>query len=323
MLSSYWFFGHYITTTVILSIAVVATLTGNVLVATAAFSKSNRCQPEMWILLNLCLVNILFSVVVIPTEIVHGYLFVSWYLDRAMCKFVPYALHVIIYVICYTLGLHSAILFIASHFRKSVYQRITRKVVLVTLACLWAVCFLVCVPTAVYIDLIEGFNYRSCIYRRDIHMAKTDSILRFVFLLLLPFLTMVGVTCSALWRISRVSTRQVAYESLSESEVPKHRRTAVLLLVLLFLFLVCWFPLYVITIVSLHFRPSIPDLTLYTAAEVLEVLAMLNPCIVPYVHLWLDPRIVAGIKSVCSRNKRARETLAHAHNPLENVDEKL
>ncbi len=312
--SAYWLTGHYVTVTVILAIACVLGLVGNALMAAVALRKSNRGQPDMWILLNLCLVNILFSAIVLPIQIAQYYTEpANWayHRNRALCKFVPYAVHVIIYVICYTLGLHSAILFIASHFRESTYQRITRTVVLVALAAVWTVSLLFCVPVAMSFEVRSSLHYSACAYV-DFPSVYRDTILRLVFLLLLPFVAMTVVTGCALWRIGRASTRQVAYEGLSECDLPSRRRTAILLLILLLLFLVCWFPLDVIAMIVYHnwwvYRP------LTKILKVFQVLAVLNPCVVPFVYIALDPRVSTGIRDICKCVRRRNQPEKDARN---------
>ena len=302
--TDYWLTGHYVTVTVILAIACVLGLVGNALMAAVALRKSNRGQPDMWILLNLCLVNILFSVVVLPLQI--EILFTGtanwhYYRNRALCKFVPYAVHVIIYVICYTLGLHSAILFIVLHFRKSTYQRMTRTAVLVALAVVWIVSLLFCVPVAMSFEVRSGFRY-ACAYVGFPSLYRDTMIIRMVFLLLLPFVAMTVITGCALWRIGRASTRQVAYEGLSESDLPSRRRTAILLLILLLLFLVCWFPLDIIALVVYHNWRVYRGL--YKVIKVFQILSVLNPCVVPFVYIALDPRVYTGIRDICACARR-------------------
>ncbi len=310
----YWLTGHYVTVTVILGIACVGGLVGNALMAAVALRKSNRGQPDMWILLNLSLVNIIFSVVVLPIQIA-GHHTANWafHKNRAICKFLPYAVNLIIYVICYTLGLHSTILFIASHFRKSTYQRITRTVVLAALAAVWIVSLLFCIPESLSIDLhVVGYHHSFCA-STDTSSAYRNTILRLLFLLLLPSVAMTVVTGCSLWRIRRARTRQVAYEGLSESDLSSRRRTAILQLVLLLLFLVCWFPLDAIMLALYHGHIIWTAYNaFYKMLDVFHVLAVLNPCVVPFVYIVLDPRVSAGIRVICSgvrrRNQPASDT---------------
>ncbi len=313
--TDYWLTGHYVTVTVILGIACVGGLVGNALMAAVALRKSNRGQPDMWILLNLFLVNILFSAVVLPMQIADYYAgaeFWAFHRNRALCKFVPYALNVIIYVICYTLGLHSAMLFIASHFRKSAYHRITRTVVLLALVAVWIVSLLFCIPVAVSVDIqVLYHNLSACVYS-DFPSVYRNAILRLVFLLLLPFVTITVVTGWALWRIGRASTRQVAYEGLSESDLPGRRRTAILLLVLLLLFLVCWFPLDVIHLALFHNWWAHRALT--KILKVSQVLSVLNPCVVPFVFIALDPRVSTEIRAICACMRRRNQAEEDARN---------
>ena len=303
----YWLTGHYVTVTVIIGIACVGGLVGNALMAAVALRKSNRGQPDMWILLNLCLGNILFSGVVLPMQIAQNYTGTvdrELHRNRALCKFLPYALHVILYVICYTLGLHSAILFIASHFRKSTYQRITRTVVLVALAAVWIVSLLFSIPVALSIDLMVGPYHSACVLT-DLRSVYRSAILRLVFLLLLPFVAMTVLTRCALWRIRRARARQVAYEGLSESDLPSRRRTAILLLILLLLFLVCWFPLDIIALVVYHNWRVYRGL--YKVIKVFQILSVLNPCVVPFVYIALDPRVSNGIRAICACVRRRNQ----------------
>lgn len=298
--SSYWFTGHYITATVILTLGLACGLVGNGLVALAALSKSNRRLPEMWILLNLCVVNILFSVVVIPVQIAgEFYSVIDVHSGRARCKLVPYFVHVISYAVCLALALHSTILFIASHFRRSLYQRLTLKVVVAAALCLWLVCLLICLPDVINYELTDtdytGQGPKICVFQGR---GSRSDILRLVFLLVLPFLAMAVVTGCALWRMKRaVSTRQMTYEGFSTFEPPSHKRTAILLLVLLLLFLVCWFPLDVFLLVT--GGKDIMPMELFEVSQIFLVMNVLNPCIVPYVYIGLDRQVSAAIKTVC------------------------
>ncbi len=302
---------HWPLSTVIRVIASVGGLVGNTLMAALVLRKSNRGQPDMWILLNLCVANTAHISMVLPWII--GDWKISGSRADSLCKFLALVGFSSKFVCCYTLGLYSAILFIATHFRKT-YQRITRTGVVVALAVAWGLCILICIPFAVNTD--QHGTPRYC-GSRDVHSEYSDSMVRLVLLLLLPLVAMAALTGCALWRMRRAS-RQMAYARLSQSDFPSHRRTAVLLLVLLLVYLVSWFPIQVIAAVIYH-NYSLHH-ALVRVVEVCQILSHLNPVVVPFVCIALDSRLTAGIRLFCLR-WRHQPACAPPDNDNENLCE--
>ncbi len=298
---------------VILGFGLLVCLVGNVLVATAVMSKSNRTRPEMWTLLNLCVANILYSAIVIPIQTSHRYLGLDLQLGQGTCKPVRYVVHVLVYVIYYMLGLHCVISFFVCYFRKSAFlqQIITRKTVLGALQGVWVLCALACIPTIIYSDTMETSFARVCQYNNGISSPLTNAILRLASLRLLPFLGIAMSTGAAIWRTTRgcgnrrqETNRKGAYRS----RVANQERALAILLVILVLFVICCLP-YDVTMILLRsgrFDPNVPNVELSkvvvsiaTALEVFHVLEMLHPCILPLIYIALDRDIYTEIRCMC------------------------
>ncbi|XP_072319740.1 G-protein coupled receptor 83-like [Eucyclogobius newberryi] len=289
------------------SLIIVISLFGNTLVCHVLVKNKRAQSPTSLFIMNLAVADIFITVLNTPFTLVR-FVYSTWVFGRSMChisRFVQYcSLHVS------TLTLTA----IALDRRQVILHPLRPRMSLTQGGCWVAVIWIMgscfSLPHAIYQQLLT-FTYSKEKERRlcvpdfpepsEVYWQYID-LLTFVLLYMLPLLIITAsytTVARRLWRHNAIGDTTIAQNATQRR---KRRRTLAMLLVVVGVFAVCWFPLncYVVLLSSQAIQSSN---ALYFC---FHWLAMSSTCYNPFIYCCLNPTFRQELQLLLNMCKRRR-----------------
>ncbi|CAB1426907.1 unnamed protein product [Pleuronectes platessa] len=291
------------------SLIIVVSLFGNILVCHVLVKNKRTQSTTSLFIMNLAVADIFITVLNTPFTLVR-FVNSTWVFGRAMChisRFVQYcSLHVsTLTLTAIALDRRQVILHPLRPRRSQAQGRVWVVVIWIMASCF-------SLPHAIYQKLLT-FTYSKeeerslCVpdfpEPSDIYWQYID-LLTFILLYVLPLLIITAsyttVACR-LWRHNTIGDTTTAQHATQRR---KRRRTLAMLLLVVGVFAVCWFPLncYVVLLSSQAIHSSN---ALYFC---FHWLAMSSTCYNPFIYCCLNPTFrheLRLLRDMCRRRQRA------------------
>ncbi|XP_029916966.1 probable G-protein coupled receptor 83 [Myripristis murdjan] len=291
------------------SLIIVISLFGNTLVCHVVAKNKRTQSATSLFIVNLAVADILITVLNTPFTLVR-FLNSTWVFGRGMChvsRFVQYcSLHVS------TLTLTAIALDRRQVILHPLRPRMSHVQGAVWVAVIWIMASCFSLPHAIYQKLLT-FTYSEekerslCVpdfpEPSDVYWQYID-LLTFILLYVLPLLIISAAYTTVahrLWRHNAIGDTTIAQNATQRR---KRRRTLAMLLLVVGVFAVCWFPLncYVVLLSSQAIQSSN---TLYFC---FHWLAMSSTCYNPFIYCCLNPTFRQELRlllAMCRRRRRA------------------
>ncbi|XP_054461199.1 G-protein coupled receptor 83 [Anoplopoma fimbria] len=291
------------------SLIIVISLFGNTLVCHVVVKNTRTLSATSLFIMNLAVADIFITILNTPFTLVR-FVNSTWVFGRTMChisRFVQYcSLHVS------TLTLTAIALDRRQVILHPLRPRMSPTQGGVWVAVIWIMASCFSLPHAIYQKLLT-FTYSKEKERRfcvpdfpepsDVYWQYID-LLTFILLYMLPLLIISAsyttVACR-LWRHNTIGDTTTAQHATQRR---KRRRTLAMLLLVVGVFAVCWFPLncYVVLLSSQAIHSSN---ALYFC---FHWLAMSSTCYNPFIYCCLNPAFREELRllfDMCRRKRRA------------------
>ncbi|XP_029366960.1 probable G-protein coupled receptor 83 [Echeneis naucrates] len=290
------------------SLIIVVSLFGNTLVCHVLVKNKRNQSATSLFIMNLAVADIFITVLNTPFTLVR-FVNSTWVFGRAMChisRFVQYcSLHVS------TLTLTAIALDRRQVILHPLRPRMTPAQGGVWVAIIWTMASCFSLPHAIYQKLLT-FTYSKekerslCVpdfpEPSDVYWQYID-LLTFILLYMLPLLIITASYTTVAWRLWRHNAIGDTTTAQHATQRKKRRRTLAMLLLVVGVFTVCWFPLncYVVLLSS----QAIPSSNaLYFC---FHWLAMSSTCYNPFIYCCLNPIFRQELRllfDMCRRRQR-------------------
>nr|XP_043883271.1 probable G-protein coupled receptor 83 [Solea senegalensis] len=297
------------------SLIIVVSLFGNTLVCHVLVKNKRSQSATSLFIMNLAVADIFITVLNTPFTLVR-FVNSTWIFGRTMChisRFVQYcSLHVS------TLTLTAIALDRRQVILHPLRPRMSPAQGRVWVVIIWIMATCFSLPHAIYQKLLT-FTYSKELERSlcvpdfpepsDVYWQYID-LLTFILLYMLPLLIITAsyttVACR-LWRHNAIGDTTTAQHATQRK---KRRRTLAMLLLVVGVFAVCWFPLncYVVLLSSQAIHSSN---ALYFC---FHWLAMSSTCYNPFIYCCLNPTFRQELRllfDMCRKRKRTVEPELH------------
>uniref|UniRef100_A0A672FKD7 G protein-coupled receptor 83 n=1 Tax=Salarias fasciatus TaxID=181472 RepID=A0A672FKD7_SALFA len=292
------------------SFIIVISLFGNTLVCHVVVKNKRTQSATSLFILNLAVADIFITVLNTPFTLVR-FVYSTWVFGRMMChisRFVQYcSLHVS------TLTLTAIALDRRQVILYPLRPRMSPAQGGVWVAVIWIMATCFSLPHAIYQKLLT-FTYSKekerslCVpdfpEPSDVYWQYID-LLTFILLYVLPLLIITAsytTVARRLWRHNAIGVTTTAQHATQRK---KRRRTLAMLLLVVGVFAVCWFPLncYVVLLSSQAIHSSN---ALYFC---FHWLAMSSTCYNPFIYCCLNPTFRQELQILFSRCRRRRRAV--------------
>ncbi|XP_076741503.1 G-protein coupled receptor 83 [Maylandia zebra] len=292
------------------SLIIVISLFGNTLVCHVVVKNKRTLSATSLFILNLAVADIFITVLNTPFTLVR-FVNSTWVFGRTMChisRFVQYcSLHVS------TLTLTAIALDRQQVILHPLRPRMSPTQGGVWVAVIWIMASCFSLPHAIYQKLLT-FTYSKekerslCVpdfpEPSDVYWQYID-LLTFILLYLLPLLIITAsytIVARRLWRHNAIGDTTTAQHATQRG---KRRRTLAMLLLVVGVFAVCWFPLncYVVLLSSQAIHSSN---ALYFC---FHWLAMSSTCYNPFIYCCLNPTFRQELQLLVDRCRKRRRAV--------------
>ncbi|XP_070566046.1 G-protein coupled receptor 54-like [Ptychodera flava] len=288
----------------ILGLIFLIGVTGNFLVIFVILKNKRMRTATNYYILSLAITDFSFLVCCVPfTATVQS---TQWYFGNFMCKFSFYLIHVTVQATCITLTAMMVDRYYAiAHPLKSLKTR-TPTVAMMVSAGVWIASLVICVPVALYRDVIhdEWYGIRPfCIETWPSQSwAVGWYIYMFVAAYLAPLLIIsacMGMILRLVWNSSTLfyRTQSKAQQARQRQKIRKTRMVAVVVLI----FAICWLPIHVINI-WIRVDASFPheSIVMFGFQLFANCISYANSCVNPIIYAFMSDNFRRRFREVFS-----------------------
>nr|QRN45461.1 allatostatin-A receptor [Carausius morosus] len=306
---------------ILFGLIVLIGLFGNALVVIVVSVNQQMRSTTNLLIINLALADLLFIVFCVPFTAT-DYMLPYWPFGDVWCKIVQYLIVVTAYASVYTLVLMSLDRFLAVvHPIASISVRTERNAV-TAIGVTWVVILLSSVP--VYLShgvtnyIYLSSEHTACVFLDD-YNKPVFQILFFATSYVIPLALICGLYLCMLMRL----WRGVAPGGHVSAESRRGRkRVTRMVVVVVAIFAVCWFPIQMILVLKSVDRYEITN-TSVMVQIVSHVLAYMNSCVNPILYAFLSENFRKAFRKViycapgggagAARYQRAASATVHAN----------
>ena len=301
-------------------------LVGNGLVVVVVLANQQMKSTTNYLILNLAIADLLFVVFCVPFT-ASDYALPNWPYGLRWCKTVQYLIYVTAYVSVYTLVLMSVDRFLAVvRPVESLSYRTERNAILACVL-LWCIVLICCIPLYVEHGLLKYTpNYIEYFEKcQFLKRGETTIVIFQVTFFVSSYLVPLGVTCTLyMMMLFRLWSAGPRGNRPSQAHLRDKRRATRLVIVVVVIFAVCWFPIQLILLLkSLNMLNM--NLTIVLLQVIANTLAYMNSCVNPILYAFLSESFRKAFRKVMpckSRNNRSglinggrsAVTIAHSTN---------
>ncbi|CAH1794500.1 unnamed protein product [Owenia fusiformis] len=277
---------------------------GNIIVVWIVLAHKRMRTVTNYFLVNLAIADALISI--FNTSMNFTYLLnQDWWYGRAWCKIVmftsPFTISASVFTfMAIALDRYKAII-------HPLKPRLPSETIFLSIFCIWTAALVVAVPNLIYATThkwdLENCDTRTVCYLEwpdGVYMAH-DHMYNVILLLLNYFIPLVilavtyAMVGKALWGSQTIGENVGARHG---ENVKSKRKIVKMMIVIVAIFAVCWFPMHLYYIIVYHF----PDLTLQPFVQHLYLvfywLAMSNSMYNPLVYCWMNQRFRQGFRYI-------------------------
>ena len=296
---------HKIRVTIALCILFVFSLLGNSLLAAVIYKRPTLRKPINFLIVNMAMSNILFSLILVPVTLVYLHLN-SWAINEVVvanitCKVTPYLADVFLLVSVQSLVVIAVDRFVAVVFPLRV-SLLTSKRCLLCIVSIWIVSMLVAIP---HLDANKLFEYDGkffCVsdWKEALgdDMSIDDFYLGFATLLIFFPCALLIILYATIF--TKLKSQKIADQgsTLSERQRAKRNRNAFNMAVnILFTFIVCQLPSTVLVLLSLY-SANLLSCTFFIYSQIVVLVSFACSAVNLCICLALSGIIQGGLKKV-------------------------
>lgn len=293
---------------------------GNVLVCYVVYSNKAMQTVTNLFITNLALSDILLCLVIPFTPL---YTFMGkWIFGKYVCHLVPYVQGTSVYVSTLTLtAIAIDRYFVILH---PLRRRMKLSTCLWTLTSIWLAAMLVTLPYGIYMQLKIDFNREVC---EEDWPKESFQVYFGCATLLMQFVVPFCIIAFCYLRISRRLNQRAKSKPgtksarKEEADREKKRRTNRMLIAMVTIFGICWFPLNLVNVINDIGNIGIYFHLLFFMAH---CVAVSSTCYNPFLYAWLNENFRKEFKHVlpcpfrsaanryCNGDEHTLDTLLHS-----------
>ncbi|XP_033125514.1 probable G-protein coupled receptor 83 isoform X2 [Anneissia japonica] len=281
-------------------VLIVISLFGNTLVCLVMMRSSQVRSVTNFFLANQAFSDILMTLFNIPLVLTRD-LSDDWPYGRWMCYLTDYIIQVSIFVSSFTLT-------VIAIDRHQVIVHPLRPRMDIMSACLisfiiWALSLILSLPSAMFRKLHRWETTLQSGYKCIASYPEPSDFYRKLFVIIsitlryvIPMIIIIIAYCLIAATLRARTTVGYVTALQRDAKDRSKRRTSTMLILVVSIFAVCWFPLNCYTILVLYFEPfhsNVLHLVLY-------YFAMISVCLNPFVYSWRNAKFRAEIYSIYS-----------------------
>ncbi|KAF8792108.1 G-protein coupled receptor 83-like [Argiope bruennichi] len=288
------------------SLIILISIFGNLLVCNIVARSAKMRSSTYVFIANLALSDFMMTVLNIPFNVAR-ILLNDWPFGSFMCSFVPLVQVTSVYVSTFTMTCIAV-----DRYRiisKPLEPRLRSAQAIKIISCVWVLAILLSLPHAIFNKVESVFTYRRLVRCRTVYpinMSKWITLIAVITQYILP-LSITGVLYYLI--IVQVWSRNslgVVTEGQRVSQAKAKKKTIKMLVVVVILFALCWFPLNTFNLLR-EFIPKAfmqKSVTHSTVFFICHWLAMSSVCYNPFIYCWLNDHFRSGALSclLCIKN---------------------
>ncbi|XP_067906021.1 leukotriene B4 receptor 1-like [Heterodontus francisci] len=267
---------------IILSLACLLGVPGNVLVICIILFAVKQRSPTVVLILNLAIVDMLV-LITLPLwiyTIMHG-----WTFGEAFCKILAYLVYCNMYVSIFLITVMSAERFMAVFYPFTMQRWRRNKVVVKVVPAIWVLAFLFSVPVLIYqVVGVDANGRQQCLYMQ--FDTDEQEILCTMIQIVVAFIIPFSVLSICYFCIGR-KMKQMTFNT--------QNRTGVVIGSVVIVFFICWVPHHILnlaSVIALMTKTS-NQIMSDTFSEFYDIgvlvtgaLAFINSCVNPVVYAF-------------------------------------
>nr|AAK52473.1 allatostatin receptor [Periplaneta americana] len=293
---------------------VLVGLFGNALVVLVVAANQQMRSTTNLLIINLAVADLLFIVFCVPFTAT-DYVLPFWPFGDIWCKIVQYLIVVTAYASVYTLVLMSLDRFLAVVHPITSMSIRTERNAIAAIAVTWVVILLASVP--VYLSHGEvTYTYSSaehtaCVFLEADPINRPDGYNKPVFQIIFfatSYVTPLALICGLyLWLLVRLWRGAAPGGHVSAESRRGKKRVTRMVVVVVAIFAVCWFPIQLILVLKSVDKYEITN-TSVMIQIVSHVLAYMNSCVNPILYAFLSDHFRKAFRKVinCGSAQRAQ-----------------
>ncbi|XP_023710282.1 allatostatin-A receptor isoform X1 [Cryptotermes secundus] len=289
---------------ILFGLIVLVGLFGNALVVLVVAANQQMRSTTNLLIINLAVADLLFIVFCVPFTAT-DYVLPFWPFGDVWCKIVQYLIVVTAYASVYTLVLMSLDRFMAVVHPIASMSIRTERNAIAAIAVTWVVILLASVP--VYLSHGEiTYTYSStqhtaCVFLEADPVNRPEGYNKPAFQIIFfatSYVTPLALICGLyLWLLLRLWRGAAPGGHVSEESRRGKRRVTRMVVVVVAIFAVCWFPIQLILVLKSVDRYEITN-TSVMIQIVSHVLAYMNSCVNPILYAFLSDHFRKAFRKV-------------------------
>ena len=301
---------------VIFGLIVVLGLVGNALVIFVVLCNKQMRSTTNILIVSLAFADLIFIIMCVPFTATE-YALPVWPFGDTWCKIVRYVIYVSAYVSIYTLVLMSVDRYLAVVHPISSLSIRTETNAYIVVTVTWALFLLCHIPLLFQYGLHEYFYYSevrsTCMNVKSLEQPEISKMFFASFLgfgYLLP-LSLICVLYGLM--LKRLLYGAVPGGGQRTSNSRPHKRVTRLVVIVVVVFAICWFPIQIIFMVQQfgNYSTSILSAGIQMVAN---CLAYMNSCVNPIIYTFLSENYRKEFMKLLSCSKVKYSTLRHKAN---------
>ncbi|XP_062259484.1 KISS1 receptor a [Platichthys flesus] len=273
------------------SLIMLVGLVGNSLIIYVISKHRQMRTATNFYIANLAATDIIFLVCCVPFTATL-YPLPGWIFGNFMCKFVAFLQQVTVQATCITLTAMSGDrCYITIYPLKSLRHR-TPRVAMIVSVCIWIGSFILSTPILMYQRIEEGYWYGPRQYCMERFPSKTHErafiLYQFIAAYLLPVLTISFCYTLMVKRVGQPTVEPVdnnyQVNLLSERTLSIRSKVSKMVVVIVFLFAICWGPIQIFVLFQ-SFNPNYrPNYVTYKIKTWANCMSYANSSVNPIVY---------------------------------------
>lgn len=300
---------------------VVVGLFGNALVVLVVAVNQQMRSTTNLLIINLAIADLLFIVFCVPFTAT-DYVLPFWPFGEIWCKIVQYLIVVTAYASVYTLVLMSLDRFLAVVHPITSMSIRTERNAITAIAVTWVVILIASVP--VYLSHGEvTYTYSSaehtaCVFLEADFVNRPDGYNKPAFQIIFfatSYVTPLALICGLyLWLLLRLWRGAAPGGHVSAESRRGKKRVTRMVIVVVAIFAICWFPIQLILVLKSVDRYEITN-TSVMVQIVSHVLAYMNSCVNPILYAFLSDHFRKAFRKVinCGNTHNAQAGVRYHH----------
>ncbi|KAJ9584656.1 hypothetical protein L9F63_020996 [Diploptera punctata] len=288
---------------------VLVGLFGNALVVLVVAANQQMRSTTNLLIINLAVADLLFIVFCVPFTAT-DYVLPFWPFGEIWCKIVQYLIVVTAYASVYTLVLMSLDRFLAVvHPITSMSVRTERNAI-AAIVVTWVVILLASVP--VYLShgeityVYSSAEHTACVFLEADPINRPDGYNKLVFQIiffLTSYATPLALICGLyLWLLVRLWRGAAPGGHVSAESRRGKKRVTRMVVVVVVIFAVCWFPIQLILVLKSADLYDITN-TSVMIQIISHVLAYMNSCVNPILYAFLSDHFRKAFRKIIKCGK--------------------